>query len=162
MGLILPWWSKYAAVAALAVALWLHGWTTGRGQVRDAWDQANAEREAAYMAEVVRLAQVRERVIYQYIDRYRVVAEKAATIVKEVPRYVTVQADSACTVPVGAVRVHDAAAGNEPLSEPPGSADERASGIALSTLVGTTAENYGRCWQIREQLKALQEWARTR
>ena len=71
--------------------------------------------EAAAIRE--RRAQATVKVVTQYVDRVRVVREKGETIIKEVPVYVPVQADAACTINRGFVRLHDAAAAGE-LPEP--------------------------------------------
>ncbi|HEJ2438996.1 TPA: hypothetical protein SLZ45_000437 [Burkholderia multivorans] len=95
------------------------------------------------------------KVVTQYVDRVQVVREKGDTIVKEVPVYVDREADRACVVPVGFVRVHDAAAANVPVGDP-GSADAAPSGVALSAVAATVAGNYTTCHENAEQLIALQ------
>ncbi|MBJ9626042.1 hypothetical protein KTD17_18400 [Burkholderia multivorans] len=95
------------------------------------------------------------KVVTQYVDRVQVVREKGDTIVKEVPVYVDREADRACVVPVGFVRVHDAAAANVPVGDP-GSADAAAAGVTLSAVAATVAGNYTTCHENAEQLIALQ------
>ncbi|MBX9658184.1 MAG: hypothetical protein K2X00_06420, partial [Nitrospiraceae bacterium] len=119
---------------------------------------------AAAQLQIQQLATVRERqaqatvkVVTQYVDRVRVIREKGDTIIKEVPVYVPVQADAACTINRGFVRVHDAAAAGE-LPEPARDADAAAAGLALSAVVGTVAANYQTCHETAEQLRALQVW----
>ena len=102
-------------------------------------------------------AQATVKVVTQYVDRVRVVREKGDTIIKEVPVYVPVQADAACTINRGFVRLHDAAAAGE-LPTPAGDSDAAASGLALSTVAGTVTANYQTCHETAEQLRALQEW----
>jgi hypothetical protein len=72
---------------------------------------------------------------------------------------VPVQADAACTINRGFVRLHDAAAAGE-LPEPARDADAAAAGIALSAVAGTVAANYQTCHENAEQLRALQAWVR--
>ncbi|WP_334070414.1 hypothetical protein [Burkholderia cepacia] len=95
------------------------------------------------------------KVVTQYVDRVQVVREKGDTIIKEVPVYVDREADRACVVPVGFVRVHDGAAANVPVGDP-GSADAAPSGIALSAVAATVTGNYTTCYENAEQLIALQ------
>ncbi|CAJ7945697.1 signal peptide protein [Burkholderia pseudomallei] len=95
------------------------------------------------------------KIVTQYVDRVQVVREKGDTIIKEVPVYVDREADRACVVPVGFVRVHDGAAANVPVGDP-GSADAAPSGIALSAVAATVAGNYTTCHENAEQLIALQ------
>ena len=106
-----------------------------------------------------RQAEATVQVVTQYVDRVKIVRETGATIVKEVPVYVSPEADAACVLPRGFVRLHDAAAaGRSP--EPAGSSDAAPAGIALSTVAGTVADNYERCHENAEQLIALQAWGR--
>ncbi|VWC54932.1 hypothetical protein BLA18110_00158 [Burkholderia lata] len=95
------------------------------------------------------------KVVTQYVDRVQVVREKGNTIIQEVPVYVDREADRACVVPVGFVRVHDGAAANVPLGDP-GNADAAPSGVALSAVAATIADNYTTCHENAEQLIALQ------
>jgi hypothetical protein len=69
---------------------------------------------------------------------------------------VPIQADAACTINRGFVRLHDAAAGE--LPEPARDADATAAGLALSAVAGTIAANYQTCHENAEQLRALQAW----
>lgn len=55
----------------------------------------------------------------EYVDRIVKVYQAGATITKEVPIYVSQAADSACVVPAGFVRVHDAGAHNLPVAGGP-------------------------------------------
>ncbi|RBJ62603.1 hypothetical protein C3L29_041995, partial [Pseudomonas sp. MWU12-2534b] len=95
------------------------------------------------------------KVVTQYVDRVQVVREKGDTIIKEVPVYVDREADRACTVPVGFVRVHDGAAANVPVGDPR-DANAAPSGVALSAVAATVADNYTTCHENAEQLIALQ------
>ncbi|WP_419685786.1 hypothetical protein ACN22W_00980 [Burkholderia theae] len=95
------------------------------------------------------------KVVTQYVDRVQVVREKGDTIIKKVPVYVDREADRACVVPVGFVRVHDGAVANVPVGDP-GSADAAPSGVALSAVAATVAGNYTTCHENAEQLIALQ------
>ena len=115
-------------------------------QLRQAFEQGQA------------LGTVRDRVVTEYVDRVKVVEKRAATLIKEVPVYVSAQADAACVVPVGFVRLHDAAAtGTEPAApERTGAADAAPSGVALSTVAATSVDNYAACHANAEQLSSLQ------
>ncbi len=71
---------------------------------------ASANAEKKDLAGKLELAKGTTRVVTQYVDRVQVVRERGDTITKEIPVYVTPTADAACAVPVGFVRIHDAAA----------------------------------------------------
>lgn len=83
-------------------------------------------------------------------------------IIREVPTYVTVQADARCDVSTGFVRHHDRAASGAPASlpDPAGPSNDAPSGVALSTVSRTLAENYGQCIADSGRLLDLQEWIR--
>lgn len=95
--------------------------------------------------------------VTQYVDRERVIRLKGETIVKEVPRYVPIQADAACVVPRGFVRLHDAAAAGAVPDPDTGDSDAAPSGVALSAVAGTVAGNYTDSHANSEQLKTLQQ-----
>lgn len=101
-----------------------------------------------------------ERVVTQYVDRVRIVRERAQTIVKEVPVYVPLEADAACRINRGFVWLHDAAARNLPPAPGTGAADAPAPGVTLSSVARTVTGNYATCHETREQLTGLQSWVR--
>ena len=156
---VIPWPYRLLALAALGLALVGFGWVKGAGHVQAQWD--TAVQQQALQATAVReeQAQATVEVITEYVDRVRVVREKGDTIIKEVPVYVPVQADAACTINRGFVRLHDAAAAGA-LPEPARDTDAAAAGIALSAVAGTVATNYQTCHETAEQLRALQTWVR--
>jgi len=153
---LIPWPYRWLALVVLGVALVGFGWIKGAGHVQAEWGAAAQEQnlQAATVRERQALATV--KVVTQYVDRVRVVREKGETIIREVPVYVPVQADAACTINRGFVRLHDAAAGE--LPEPARDADAAAAGIALPAVAGTVAANYQTCHENAEQLRALQAW----
>lgn len=148
---------KLLALGLLVLALFGTGWVKGANYVHGQWEAATAA-EALRQAKVAaKQAEATVKVQTKYIDRVRVVREKGDTIIKEVPVYVTPEADARCIVNAGFVRLHDAAAKNE-VSEPASGVNETPSGVALSTVAATVGENYKRCHQNAEQLIHLQEW----
>lgn len=158
---LLPsWWSR-AAVAALAV-LALAGFVFAKGvwHERAKWEAAAERAEHDYLLAVQRAARVEDHVVEKFVDRWHTVTKHGATIIKEVPVYVTAAADDRCVVPRGFVRVHDAAVQNRPLSGSAGSADEAPAGVALSAVADTVAANYGTYHEVKTQCEALQEWLR--
>lgn len=104
------------------------------------------------------LGVVRDRIVTEYVDRVQVIEKQGSTIIKEVPVYVSAAADRACVVPVGFVRLHDAAAGGLPAPGSAGPADAAPSGVALSAVTGTVAGNYTACNANAEQLSNLQAY----
>ena len=154
---LIPWPYRPLALAALAVALIGFGWVKGASRVQAQWDAAVQQQTLHAAVVQKRQAEATVKVVTEYVDRVRVVREKGDTIIKEVPVYVPVQADAACSINRGFVRLHDAAAAGE-LPEPARDADAAATGIALSAVAGTVAANYQTCHENAEQLRALQTW----
>ena len=156
---VIPWPYRLLALAALGLALVGFGWVKGAGHVQAQWDAAVQQQALQAAAIREEQAQATVKVVTEYVDRIRVVREKGDTIIKEVPVYVPVQADAACTINRGFVRLHDAAAGGA-LPEPARDTDAAAADIALSAVAGTVATNYQTCHETAEQLRALQVWVR--
>lgn len=144
-----------AGLLLLATALG-GAWLTHRYQA--AQTRAHqAEDTVASLRSQLDNAQGATETVVQYVDRVRTVEVKGATIIKEIPRYVPVQADAACPIPVGFVRLHDAAAAGEVLDPDVGGPDAAPSPVALSTVAETVAGNYTASHANAEQLTALQD-----
>jgi hypothetical protein len=153
---MLAGWQGYAIAAGAALLIgFAGGW-----QLRD------------LIADRAELKQVKREIVYR--DRTQVVTREVAaktqaaeervrtvtrTIVREVPRYVTREADAHCIVPRGFVRLHDAAA-QSVVPVPAGEPDDAPSGVELSAVAGTVADNYGACHETAERLTGLQAWVR--
>jgi hypothetical protein len=156
---VIPWPWRMLALAAFAAALLGFGWIKGASHVQAQWDAAT-QRQTLQVATVRQhQAEATVKVVTEYIDRVRIVREKGETIIKEVPVYVPVQADAACRINRGFVRLHDAAAAGE-LPDTPADADAATANLALSAVAATVADNYRICHENAEQLRALQAWVR--
>jgi len=153
----LPW--KLIGILAIVASAFVGGCRHGAKSVTAKWDTERAESEIKLQQLAAKQAQTTTQVVTQYVDRVKVVKQRGADIVKEVNVYVPVQADVACTVPRGFVRLHDAAAEGV-VPDAPNLADAAPSGVALSTTAATVADNYGRYHEVAEQLKSLQQWVR--
>jgi hypothetical protein len=156
---LIPWPYRLLALVVLVAALIGFGWVKGAGHVQAQWDAAVQQQTLQAAVVRQRQAEATVKVVTQYVDRVRVVREKGDTIIKEIPVYVPVQADAACTINRGFVRLHDAAAEGR-MPEPARDADAPAAGIALSAVAGTVATNYQTCHENAEQLMSLQKWIR--
>ena len=163
----------HAIIAAVCLALgFAGGWT-----VRD-W-KASAERAAA----AISTAKAREAAVRDALERERDqvavshAAEVAAisaqveirtvtkTLIERIPVYVPAEADVRFALPVGLVRLHDAAAGGVSLSDPAADPDGAAgflepSDTAPSRLGAVIVENYGVCHADAARFAALQRWIR--
>ena len=156
---VLSWPYRLLALAALCITLLGLGWLKGASHVQAQWDAASAAQQQAQAQLQTRQAETTVQVVTRYVDRIQVVREKGDTLIQEIPVYVPVQADAACTVHRGFVSLHDAAAAGE-LPTAPGDADAPAEGLALSAVAATVVTNYQTCHENAEQLKALQDWIR--
>lgn len=157
-------WKGYAL--ALAIGLSFGG--VGGFQLRDLMARANAGEQtradlrgarevidrtdkAAQITQTVSQSvdQTRERVLVEY-----------RTITERIPVYVTAQADRRVDMPVGFVRLHDAAAEGSASALPdgPGESPDAPSGVALSAVAGTVTGNYEQCHVWRSQLIGWQGW----
>jgi len=156
---LIAWPYRLLALAGLSAALIGFGWVKGASHVQARWDAAIAQQILQAAAVRARQAQATVKIVTEYVDRVRIVREKGDTIIKEVPVYVPVQADAACTINRGFVRLHDAAAAGE-LPTAPADADAPTAGLALSAVAATVAANYQTCHENAERLRALQGWVR--
>lgn len=149
-----------ALIAALAIAIATAGVQTVRlRHVQEAAQVAAAAQAMAIADAMQRAADVTTRVVTEYVDRVHVIVAQGETITKQVPVYVTREADARCVVPRGFVRVHNAAAQGV-LPGAAASTDAAASRIALSAVATTVASNYTACRATAARLTALQAWAR--
>jgi len=155
----IAWPYRLLALAALCIAVFGFGWLKGTSHVHAQWDAATAAQQQAQAQVQTRQAEATVQVVTQYVDRIQVVREKGDTLIQEVPIYVPIQADAACTVQHGFVSLHDAAAAGE-LPQSARDADAPAEGLALSAVAATVVTNYQTCHENAEQLKALQDWIR--
>lgn len=162
-------WKGYALAVGVALAIgFAGGWTVRDWKAgADATDAAKAEtREVVRVVERERdQADVTSEVEARASETQVQIRTVTQTIIKEVPIYVPAEADTRYALPVGLVRVHDAAATGQPLPEPSGEPDDAArnlepSDIAPSWLAATIAQNYGTCLSDQARLGDLQEWVR--
>lgn len=149
-----------AAVAVIAGLLYALGWLGGASHEQDKAKPLEAAQLRQAFEQGQALGVVRDRVVTEYVDRVQVIEKAGRTIIKEVPVYVSAEADRACTVPAGFVRLHDAGAASLPAPAPAGAADARPAGVALSTVAETVVGNYTTCNGNAEQLKSLLELLR--
>lgn len=144
-------WAQYrlAIYGAVIAAVALSSWWYGRAGAMEKFEAFKTELRLQDERRKVEQKAVSERVVIQYRDRVRVVKEyvnetktQAAAVAGECPAAVGV--------------LHDSAALQVPAAT--GAADGATVGAA--DVASTVVENYGRCHQNAEQLKALQDWVR--
>jgi hypothetical protein len=123
---------------------------------------ANAQSQAIAAGFEASAAKLNERTVTQFVDRVRVVHDTTQTLLREIPTYVTPTMDHLYPLPVGFVRVHDAAAAGLPGLPAPRAADASGSPVEASRAIAVIVDNYGTCHETAEQLSALQEWVQQR
>ncbi len=93
----------------------------------------------------------RRQVVVRYVTR---------TLIEKVPVYVSPEVDRRYPLPVGLVRLHDAAArGEADLPGPAGEPDDAPSGTPASALAQTLIGNYGDYYACREQVRGWIAWS---
>jgi hypothetical protein len=98
-----------------------------------------------------------KQIVTKYVTKTKVIKEKGDVIIKEVPKFITKDADANCVVPKSFVLLHDSAAKNE-IPDSSKGVDGTASGTKLSAIGETITINYNNYHQLSERLKALQDW----
>jgi hypothetical protein len=83
---------------------------------------------------------------------------RTQTLKQEVPVYVPYEVDRSVVVPVGFVRMHDAAALGSALPGAPDGPVDAPSGVALSAVAETVVDNYGACHVIEAEALAWRAW----
>ena len=154
---LVPMPYRLLILGIIAAALFGLGWLKGEGHVQDQWDAATSKQSFTAARVEKAQAQATVQVVTEYVDRVKIVRQAGETIIKEVPVYVSTEADAACVLPRGFVRLHDAAAAGR-VPQTAGNTDAAPAGITLSAVASTVADNYERCHENTEQLKSLQEW----
>ncbi len=147
-------WTVYAATGLLLL-FW--GWGTykynaGQKNVQTKWN-ASIERGKTIVKEL----KVKQKVIStvvetKYVDRVKVIHEKADVIYKDVVRYVPADLPD---LPGSVRMLHDAAATN---TLPGTSSFFDVAPIGVRDFTGTVVLNYEQYWITAERLKSLQSW----
>ncbi|MFZ2252637.1 MAG: hypothetical protein WAW13_00515 [Minisyncoccia bacterium] len=152
------WIGVALAVLALLAGVHHHGVTQGRDREKASQaarverarkDVARREAKAATISETARSDLTRETVRIQ---------TRTITLIKEVPVYVSPAADARAVIPVGFVRLHDAAAGQTVVPGAPGGSLDTDSGLSLSAVASTVVENYGTCHAITAEAVTWRRW----
>jgi hypothetical protein len=159
---LIPAWAYALAFCVSLGAAGAGGW-----KLRDADYQKHlrADAEAAQRAsEAAREVEGKNETTSQEVgtkveEAKETIRYVTQTLVKEIPVYVTEQADDRCVVPLGAARVLDAAAtGNPTISYGPGESADQASGHELSGVVASVVQNYGYTRELEATVIGWQEW----
>lgn len=146
------------AIVLLLFAVHDHGFKAGvahekaaeaRRLDRARKDVARREAKAVKITDTIRAEHGREVVRIQ---------TRTVTLIKEVPTYVSPAADTRCVIPVGFVRLYDAAVRSSELPAAAGGPLDAPSGIELSGLLATDVENFGIAYQWRAEAMTWRRW----
>lgn len=157
--------SRAGRLALLAAVAAVVGWLACRAAYRAGVDDEKAaeRRRSAAAVKVVREVADAGRKISDEVKndlevRRVEIRTVTQTLTKEVPIYVPLQSDLACTLPVGFVRLHDAAAHGSPVPGSAGGSVEAPSGVPLSAAAETIVGNYGVGYEWRAEALAWRAW----
>lgn len=146
-----------AALALSASAAAVQTWRIERLKAQPVKERLKVVEKIVYRQ--AQAARITEDVGRRVAAREAEVRTVTRTIVEKVPIYVTPEADRRSPVPLGFVRLHDAAASGAPaVPFGPGESADTPSGVALSAAGATIFGNYGECRGWREQLIGWQAW----
>ncbi len=147
------------ALALLLWAVWLAGDRHGSAQERSAQAERNRLAAIAAQRKDTKAASISTEV-KDKVDKARVeIQTKTEYLIKEVPKYVTVYADSKCVVPAGAVSLlNNAASGSTQVPAAPGGSVDADSGVSLSALTEVGVYNLGLGQQYRNEALGWREW----
>ena len=149
--LLNPW--LLVALAALLVAAWAHGYTTGR----DKLDSYIGQQAVASH----KLAERQSRETIKVVTKYVQIAGKTETVTREIEKEVTRYADINPSLRLDAAwrLLHDAAALNT-VPRSPGGTDDPGDPPAAATALQTITANYAAHHLCVDRLDALQAWVR--
>lgn len=125
------------------------------------YGQADMRKQIAVMeAKIQTLTAESKKVNVQLVEKYKTkivkIKENSNEIIKYVDKYIT-QYDNDCRVPNAFIVLHDSAA-KAIVPGGTGGVYEGTSDIKISEIGRTVVENYGTFHEVREQVKAWQEW----
>lgn len=157
----ISWISKYGVIMRIlgfllfGAGLYFEGGRSCEVEWRNKLEVAQAEAELIKQ----KSKEINTKVVTKYIERVKVVKENTNAISAKVNETITEQDNANCTIPNTAILLHDHASKNIVPDTTRGT-NAGASDVTLSRLLDTTVLNYGTFYEVREQLKALQDWVR--
>ena len=103
---LVKWGAIGGGIAILLLSVWLHGRSSGKAVVQQAWDAAIAEQAAKSAARILKDAQVTSEVLQAHAEAERKTDAAIQVLEREVIRYVHAPAKS-CSVDPEFVRLFD-------------------------------------------------------
>lgn len=148
------------AIVAAAGLIYRQGITTERKRHDAAMAKAQEQRRADIAEYVVDMSLRNAADREQHRLELGRLQLASASVIQQVPNYVTPKADAGCIVTRGFVQLHDdAAAGRMPtVSGSAGGSVDLPSGVPLSTVGAVVATNYGSCTQLAAEVTKWRAW----
>ena len=144
---------QVASIVILVFGVYMEGGIA----TQEKWEAKVAEVKLEMAKKETASAEVTTKVVTKYINKVQIVKEKGNEIIKQVPVYITKDADTKCDVPTGFVMLHDSASRNE-VPDSARKIDGTTSNVKISGVAETVVDNYTTYHQVAEQLRSLQEW----
>jgi hypothetical protein len=116
--------AKWIAIALVLAGLVFGIYRAGANSVQEKWDAANAKVEQEKKEQAGKSDAVTNDSNAKGEAAVKTITVKGDTIVKYVNKYITKESDRDCTVPIGAIRMHDDSINNtvpKAASQPNGS-----------------------------------------
>jgi len=157
----IPFFNTYTLpIQLVGVALLSFGlFFEGAASNEEKWISKVKEKEIQVVEVEVKSVQENVKIVTKYVDKVKIVKETTDAIIKEIPIYITKADDARCELSNAAIVLHNSASQN---TVPPGAGNiaTGTSDVKASELITTVSENYGTYYEMREQLKAWQDWYR--
>ena len=144
---------QVASIVILVFGVYMEGGIA----TQEKWEARVADVKLEMAKKETASAEATVQVVTKYINKVQIVKEKGNEIIKQVPVYITKDADTKCDVPTGFVMLHDSASRNE-VPDPTRKVDGTTSSVKISGVAETVVDNYTTYHQVAEQLRSLQEW----
>jgi hypothetical protein len=146
---------QVASIAVLVFGVYMEGGIA----TQEKWEAKVAEVKLEMAKKETASAETTVKVVTKYVNKVQIVKEKGNDIIKQVPVYITKDADAKCDVPTGFVVLHDSASRNE-VPDATRKIDATTSAVKISGVAETVVDNYTTYHEVAEQLRSLQEWVR--
>jgi len=144
---------QVASIVILVFGVYMEGGIA----TQEKWEARVADVKLEMAKKETASAEATVQVVTKYINKVQIVKEKGNEIIKQVPVYITKDADTKCDVPTGFVMLHDSASRNE-VPDSTRKVDGTTSSVKISGVAETVVDNYTTYHQVAEQLRSLQEW----
>ena len=146
---------QVASIAVLVFGVYMEGGIA----TQEKWEAKVAEVKLQMAQKETASAEATVKVVTKYVNKVQIVKEKGNDIIKQVPVYITKDADTKCDVPTGFVVLHDSASRNE-VPDATRKVDASTSPVKISGVAETVVDNYTTYHEVAEQLRSLQDWVR--